>query len=698
MTFLNPAILFGMLAASIPIVLHFMNLRKLKKIEFSTLAFLKELQKTKIRKLKFKQWLLLLLRILIITFLVLAFARPTVKNISIGSSSAKTTAVIIIDNTFSMSVVSSNGSYFNKAKQTAKSLLGNFQNGDEIAIIPVSDLSNDTHKPATNFSFVKKRIDEIQISLASKTLNEAVIKAGQILYESKNFNKEIYLLTDLQSGRISGDKNEIVDLSSLINGARFYLIDLHDKDAVNLGVDDFYLNNQIFEKNKTINFSTVVHNYSNITVNNSVASLFINGKRSAQQSISIPANESTALNFETTLLDTGTIQASVEIEDDDINQDNKRFVSFYVPDNINLLILTNSRDDSKFVKLALANYGNQSINISENTFEQIPSLNLSKFNAVFTIGSGNGANYEKLFDYLESGNSLVIMPDSKSSLKSMRDFLKSINIPEPTSFIGKQNDAGTAAQFGKMNLRHPLFTDFFDDNSKVQIESPDIYYYMRMNPGTLGKIIIPMYDNSAFLSEFEIGNSKVLVYNTCPVLSCTNFPMKSLFAPLMNKSLLYIISKTHGQQNIYAGQDVTANIFNSVNKQIKIINPNNTNDYVNTDSLINKKYLDYSKTDLTGVYRFYSGDKLMDFSSVNCDPKESVVSHYSGKDFQNYLDEIGFDGKLLSIKPGDNFYKTIYQSRFGTELWKYFLILALLLALIEMFVARSSKKDLNGIE
>ena len=144
MTFLNPAILFGLIAASIPIVLHFLNLRKLKRVEFSTLTFLKELQKTKIKRIKLKQWLLLLLRIAIIIFLVMAFARPTVKSISIGNSSAaKTTAVIIIDNTFSMSVVTGNGSYLNHAKQIAKMLLNNFQDGDEITLLSVGNLSNE---------------------------------------------------------------------------------------------------------------------------------------------------------------------------------------------------------------------------------------------------------------------------------------------------------------------------------------------------------------------------------------------------------------------------------------------------------------------------------------------------------------------------------------------------------------------------
>ena len=127
MIFLNPAVLFGLLAASIPVLIHLLNLRKLKKIEFSTLAFLKELQKNRIRKIKLKQWLLLALRVLIILLLVFAFARPTLEGIAIGgtTSAAKTTAVFILDDTFSMSVVDADGSYLNQAKQSIQELVRN---------------------------------------------------------------------------------------------------------------------------------------------------------------------------------------------------------------------------------------------------------------------------------------------------------------------------------------------------------------------------------------------------------------------------------------------------------------------------------------------------------------------------------------------------------------------------------------------
>ena len=181
MIFLNPAILFGLLAASIPVIIHLFNLRKLKKIEFSTLTFLKELQKNKIRKIKLKQWILLALRVLIILFVVMAFARPALQSIQIGgtTSAAKTTAIFILDDTFSMAVVDQKGSYFNQSKEIIKQVLSQLQEGDEVGLILVSNLKTE-NKLTSNLSEFLKNVDQLDLSFASGDLNSAITKASQI--------------------------------------------------------------------------------------------------------------------------------------------------------------------------------------------------------------------------------------------------------------------------------------------------------------------------------------------------------------------------------------------------------------------------------------------------------------------------------------------------------------------------------------
>lgn len=104
MTFLNPFVLFGLAAASIPLILHLLNLRKLRTIEFSSLRFLKELQKTSMRRIRFRQILLLVLRTLLVIALVLAFSRPALRGsfAGLGGAEAASTMVVMLDDSPSM--------------------------------------------------------------------------------------------------------------------------------------------------------------------------------------------------------------------------------------------------------------------------------------------------------------------------------------------------------------------------------------------------------------------------------------------------------------------------------------------------------------------------------------------------------------------------------------------------------------------
>jgi len=62
------------------------------------------------------------------------------------------------------------------------------------------------------------------------------------------------------------------------------------------------------------------------------------------------------------------------------------------------------------------------------------------------------------------------------------------------------------------------------------------------------------------------------------------------------------------------------------------------------------------------------------------------------------LKEINFKGAHIKITKGEDPVTLILQARFGSELWRYFLFAAFLLALIEMTIARSAKKELVDIK
>jgi hypothetical protein len=698
MTFLNPAILFGLLAASIPIIIHLLNLRKLKKIEFSTLQFLKELQKNKIKKIKLKQWLLLALRVLIILCIVMAFARPTLVGVSVGgtTSAAKTTAVFILDDTFSMSVIDQEGSYFNQAKESIKDILDQFEEGDEFGLILVSH-QPDKIEVTSNLAKFRDEVNSTAISFASNKLNNAIIKAAQVIGNAKNFNKEIYLFTDFQKGRLANE-NELTELKEQLGEqVRLYSFNYSGKEVFNFGIDDLKINTQIFEKDKSVKFDATVKNYSDRAKDNLVVSLFINGERLAQQSINLNPGESKTAGLEASAKTYGISEALVEIEEDDLSEDNKKYTSFFIPEKIPVLILADNLNDTKLVEAALKSVSDQGyFELTVNKVEQISGTQLNNFQVMILVSSNFVNAREKVNQFLSLSKGVIIFPFSETNPTGFNNSLSAIGIASAGSFV--KTERGQSIHFNEIDFNHPVFENIFVDEKKKQVESPEFYSYYKINPAGKGKRIISLEDESSFLSEYSVTGGKILLFSSSPVFTWSDFPIKSIFAPLITKSVMYLSSKNIGDENYLAGEMINVNVSDRTVPQIKVIRPDNREDFINMDENLRTDFVSYGSTFTTGNYKFLSGDKLLSTISVNTDPAESVTDYLTEGEFDDYLEKINFNGKHIRINKSDNPAQMILQARFGSELWRYFVLIAILLALVEMTIARNAKKELVGLE
>ncbi len=697
MIFLNPAILFGLFAASIPVIIHLFNLRKLKKIEFSTLAFLKELQKNKIRKIKLKQWILLALRVLIILFIVMAFARPTLKSFQVGgtTSAAKTTAIFILDDTFSMSVVDQKGSYFNQGKEIIYKVVSQLQEGDEVGLILVSNPKKE-NKLTSNLSEFLKTTDQLDLNYTSGDINSALVKAAQLISESKNFNKEIYILSDFQKDKIT-NKNLTNDLSELLNeSVKLYSFDLSDKDVFNLSVDALKINNQIFEKDKPVSFSITVTNNSKQNVNSTVVSLFLDNERAAQKSFDVNAGQSINVEIEAVPKSTGFIDVTAEIETDEIEQDNKRFASLFIPEKISVGLFAENNNDLSFVDLALQTTGETKYVIERKNINQLSSQQLNKFQSIILSANSLSSGIEQIKNYIQNGGGVILFPSSVPDQIKLNQLYSQLGLGVNSSFVGKVNSNDLKIKFDKTDFNHPIFQNVFQNDEKKKYESPELNAYYKNS--SAGNQIISLVDGSSFLSEIRFGKGKILVFNCAPVLTWSDFPIKSIFAPLMNKSAAYLSSKERDQNVFITGEEININLRNQNSSQIKIVKPDKSEEFINLNDNSSRDYLAYSNTNVAGNYKFYSGDKLVDNISINADPAESKTNYADESDFENYLKEIKFDGKYVPIDKESNITEKILQARFGSELWRYFLLAAIILALIEMTIARNTKKDLEGIQ
>jgi hypothetical protein len=108
-----------------------------------------------------------------------------------------------------------------------------------------------------------------------------------------------------------------------------------------------------------------------------------------------------------------------------------------------------------------------------------------------------------------------------------------------------------------------------------------------------------------------------------------------------------------------------------------------------------EKAVHFSDTDLPGIFSISAGSLILDKFAVNLDPDESNTTPADEVRREKILKRFGVNSNNIhTISQPSEIQHSIIESRLGAELWKQFLIAALLIAIIEMFIARDSKRAL----
>jgi hypothetical protein len=102
-SFLEPLYLLLAGAAAVPLLLHLLRRRISLRVEFPAARYILRAERENSRKLKLKNWLLMLLRVLAVVLIALAAARPVGR--LIGSGHAPTALAIVLDNSLSTSTI-----------------------------------------------------------------------------------------------------------------------------------------------------------------------------------------------------------------------------------------------------------------------------------------------------------------------------------------------------------------------------------------------------------------------------------------------------------------------------------------------------------------------------------------------------------------------------------------------------------------
>ncbi|MFA5833965.1 MAG: BatA domain-containing protein [Bacteroidota bacterium] len=711
MTFLNPFVLFGLAAATIPILIHLFNIRKLRTIEFSTLSFLKELNKNKIRKIKIRQWILLALRTMLILLIVLAFSRPALKgNFGSAGSRAASTIVILLDNSASMSLNNERGKFLAQAQTQALQIISLLQENDDVFFLRLSDLPNATTETATHdLRTLESLIRETEVQYSHRTIKDGIRLSSHLLQQSKNFNKEVYIISDGQASSLSSlTENNSVTENLFDPQVKIFYSFLSQRQTENAAIERTVIPPALLQANKPFTLNVVVKNYGTVPLNNHLVSVVFDGARVMQKSVSLGSGMSSTLEFNLIPSHSGTVSGYVELEDDPFESDNRYYFSVNIPGQINVSIISTEEGYSHYIFTALnvAAMSNRSSPVSISTFapSQMNSSSLAKSDVLVITGVKTlpSSQTDILNRFLMNGGNVLFFPSADTSSFSY-DYLKPVGLADMS--VTKTNTT-----FEKVDLQFPIFQGMFEQGIKKNaegIESPHILTTVNVTPETNVRSVISLSNGKNFLWLKEVGKGKLLGFSVPAVMTWSDFPIKGIFVPLLYQSVLYLSSplNTAGEMHYRVGEKVEFNssqlkkgkmvsptslqLFDTENRKIPLQTYNKTN-----SEGISETMFTFNDPQSAGMYSAVAQNDTLLALPVNVPREESNGILTDDEQINNIFTRFGIEeSSVTKLLPDTDVANTITQSRFGIELWRYLLMAAALIALIEMFVAREPKQQ-----
>lgn len=526
MHFINPFYLFGLLAIAIPIIIHLFNFRRFKKVYFTNVKFLKEVEISTKKQNKIRNRLLLFTRILSIILLVLLFAQPFFPNKEEKLVEKGLNAVVVfVDNSFSMQNQGRQGRLLDEAKQNAKEITEQY-NSNDLFLLLTMDLEG-RHQQFVNKDKFIELLNQVEISPSSEFNSKLISRSFDLLNTKHGFNKRIFFVSDFQAP--SFDVSNFPK-DSLI---KTLLVPLNANNIDNIYVDSISFVDPIFQVGQNIALNVRIVNKSEKKAEKVSVKLFINNKQISVSSADIDKNQSQIVKLNFTLKEHGIQHGRVSIIDNPITFDDDFFFTLQTTPKLEILSI-NSNNPNPYLSRLFSNNNEIEIkNMSEKTidFNDFDNYSFIILNELSEFSSGLVSEIKR---FREQGGDILIVPSEKMNLQSFQNAMQSLQIPYFSELIKKQNKVSI------INQNNKLYKGVFSqDVENIEMPTAKQYYKLSSSSQTARESIMKFQSQDDFLLVSQENNSKAYVFSTNLTEDFTDFVKQSLFVPTIWNMALF---------------------------------------------------------------------------------------------------------------------------------------------------------------
>jgi len=673
MEFLHPNALWFLFLLAVPIIIHLFHFRRHKTLYFSSLKFIQFIEQENKSAKKLKNLLILIARLLALTFIILAFAQPIFNASDSKNQLGKNIIAIYIDNSFSMSAKGTEGELLSEAREMARRI---------ITKAPIE----------TGFLLNTNKLDGIEQRIITK--NEAIEYLDKITYSplirktdaiinwqkdflkkenEENFKigkKQFVILSDFQKNSFSTKTLEKDEQNF------FFPIQLIPQKNENVAIDSVWFSNPFHKKGEPNELFVQLHNYSTIDAPNLELHLEL-GKSKRDMFIDIPANKKIQTSFQFTETEYGTKNGKLTINDKQLFWDDDFYFSYEVSKKSSVLII-NGKDASPAIqKVFNVESFYETKNCSEFGFtkDQLNDVNLLILNGLNEIPSGV---ISEIIDFSNEGGSVFILPGTNIQKNDYSALLSKLNLPS----IGNLSVAGL--KIDKINYKDPFFKGVFEkENENLNVPSIVKSYSVNQLKQASSFSLIQFKNGAPLLLR---SNQNAYLFLSSLQNDFSNFSSNALFPTILLRAgelsvRSYPLYSTIGKENKIL-------VFREIQSEKPLKLTSNKSEFIPLVQKIgNKTYFSISGMEAIeklkpGNYSIVNEDIIgnlsLNYDRIESDntliSKENIIETFKSQGIKNC--------NFSTIQEGQS--KSPITLDEPTKLWRILLFLSLLFILFEI--------------
>ncbi len=712
MNFLNIALLAGTAALAIPILIHLFHKSRFKVVKWGAMHLLEAVLRTNRRRIQIEKWILLAIRCAIPVLLALAMARPLWKGAQSLLGEAKTSTVVLLDNSYSMDAARAGTTSFGIAKDETLRLVNELRQGSEVHAILMGEGGRGLlDAPTYDLSRVTQALSKATAGFGTARIPAALDLAAGTLERMHESARQIIVLTDFQ--RVSFPATEDALIGRALQRIRKQPVlpnvtfwDVGQEVKENVAVESLDFSRLMVGVGQKVQIRANLRNYGDANHGDLRVTLKVDGKDKAASQVALGPRAKAQVLFTHAFDAAGSHVVEISTEPDVLAADNTFLASIPVRDRIPVLLVDGApgatpddiTSETGYLQIALSPFAAGKVELSDLIEPHVIAADSFAAKHLADTAVVVLANVRKLTpeqlrvlqDFVKNGGGLLVFPGDRTDSAWWNSAFASLAPVPLTGISGELKDGAQGVGIAAQRFENPALELFNDPRNGSMTEAAiKVWFKMRAPAGTgdpSDPVVLARLDSGdPFLVERAVGHGRVIACATAADADWGNLPARPFYLPLVQRLCVHLASTVHPPRNLEVGRALISFLpVEAAGKKALLTGPDGTSVEMPVVKKDERGVVETAPLYQPGLYTLQPPGGQPIHYVVNADRRESDLARLNDTE----IAEFAKVHSVSVVHTAAEFRETEHRQRFGVELWKWALLGLLVLIFLELILQR----------